>query len=93
MSSRPPVGLSSRVPGTNGTVAAEQQCWDCATERVLLMLQGMEIVQAIAALPRVKNNTNSPFFQYGKATGAATEPITACQGADLAVPAIAGGNR
>jgi hypothetical protein len=34
----------------------------------------MEVVQAIAALPRVKNNTNSPFFQYGKATGAATEP-------------------
>ncbi|KAI3429274.1 hypothetical protein D9Q98_005370 [Chlorella vulgaris] len=33
------------------------------------VVEGMEVVQAIAALPRVKNNTNSPFFQYGKATG------------------------
>ena len=32
-------------------------------------LQGMDVVQAIAALPRVKDNTNSPFFQAGKAAG------------------------
>lgn len=32
-------------------------------------LQGMEVVAAIAALPRVKDNTGSPFFQAGKASG------------------------
>jgi peptidyl-prolyl cis-trans isomerase B (cyclophilin B) len=32
-------------------------------------MQGMDVVQAIAALPRVKDNTNSPFFQAGKAAG------------------------
>lgn len=31
----------------------------------------MDVVQAIAALPRVKDNTGSPFFQAGKASGAA----------------------
>ncbi|EFN59900.1 hypothetical protein CHLNCDRAFT_132922 [Chlorella variabilis] len=33
------------------------------------VVQGMDVVRAVAALPRVKDNTNSPFFQYGKATG------------------------
>jgi len=31
--------------------------------------QGMDVVEAIAALPRVKDNTNSPFFQAGKMSG------------------------
>ncbi len=29
----------------------------------------MDVVEAIAALPRVKDNTNSPFFQAGKVAG------------------------
>ncbi|KAL4447457.1 hypothetical protein ABPG75_004676 [Micractinium tetrahymenae] len=33
------------------------------------VVQGMDVVQAIAALPRVKDNTNSPFFQAGKLAG------------------------
>ena len=33
-------------------------------------LQGMDVVAAIAALPRVKDNTSSPFFQAGKLSGA-----------------------
>ncbi len=33
------------------------------------MLKGMDVVAAMSALPRVKDNTNSPFFRYGKATG------------------------
>jgi hypothetical protein len=36
---------------------------------LLFTAQGMEVVQAIAQLPRVKDNTNSPFFQAGKAAG------------------------
>lgn len=31
----------------------------------------MDVVQAIADLPRVKDNTASPFFQAGKAAGGA----------------------
>ncbi len=31
--------------------------------------QGMDVVAALAALPRVKDNTNSPFFQAGKLSG------------------------
>lgn len=33
------------------------------------VVQGMDVVEAIAALPRVKDNTNSPFFQAGKVAG------------------------
>lgn len=40
-----------------------------ALVRCSTYLQGMDVVQAIAALPRVKDNTNSPFFQAGKASG------------------------
>jgi hypothetical protein len=35
------------------------ECW----------LQGMDVVCAIAALPRVKDNSESPFFKAGKASG------------------------
>ena len=31
--------------------------------------QGLDLVQQLAALPRVKDNTASPFFQAGKAAG------------------------
>lgn len=31
--------------------------------------QGMDVVEALAALPRVKDNTSSPFFQAGKLSG------------------------
>lgn len=33
------------------------------------VVEGMEVVQALAALPRVRNNSDSPFFKAGKAAG------------------------
>ena len=33
------------------------------------VVSGMDVVAAIAALPVVKDNTGSPFFQLGKANG------------------------
>lgn len=33
------------------------------------VVEGQDVVNAIAALPRVKDNRSSPFFQAGKATG------------------------
>ncbi|PSC75061.1 peptidyl-prolyl cis-trans cyclophilin-type [Micractinium conductrix] len=33
------------------------------------VVEGMDVVAAIAALPRVKDNTSSPFFQAGKLSG------------------------
>jgi len=33
------------------------------------VIEGQEVVDALAALPRVKNNAASPFFQAGKAAG------------------------
>lgn len=33
------------------------------------VIQGMDVVAALAALPRVKDNTYSPFFQAGKISG------------------------
>lgn len=32
--------------------------------------QGMDVVEALAGLPRVADNTGSPYFQAGKALGA-----------------------
>ncbi|KAI7843260.1 hypothetical protein COHA_003094 [Chlorella ohadii] len=33
------------------------------------VVEGMDVVAALAALPRVKDNTSSPFFQAGKLSG------------------------
>lgn len=33
------------------------------------VVEGMEVVRAVAALPRVKDNSGSPFFLAGKAAG------------------------
>lgn len=40
-----------------------------AVHLTIAPVQGLDVVERIAALPRVKDNTGSPYFQAGKALG------------------------